>query len=78
MAGQWAIRAFNAMERLDAVRSKAKYLSVGRESSKTLIFPLKMSDNVMIIMTIRSRAEATEIFDTVTKFVKGSNLILSV
>ena len=78
MAGHWAIRAFNAMERLDAIRSKVKYLSVGRESSKTLIFPVKMSDNLMIIMTIRSRTEATEIFDIVTKFVGGGGLILSV
>jgi len=29
-------------------------------------------------MTIRSRTEATEIFDIVTKFVGGSGLILSV
>jgi len=78
MAGHWAIRAFNAMERLDAIRSKAKFIAVGRETNQTMIFPVSISDNLMVIMTIGAKTESTEIFEIVTRFIQGSNLILTV
>ena len=78
MAGHWAIRAFNVMERLDVVNTKSRYLVVGRDANKTMIFPLTLSDNYMIIVTIKARTEATEIFEIMMKFIEGSNLILTV
>jgi hypothetical protein len=77
MAGHWAIRAFSAMERLNATRSKVKYIVVGREKNKALIFHFDVLDNLLIIMSIYLNAESTELFETVTKFVESSNLMLT-
>jgi len=67
MAAHWAILAFNAMERLNEVRSKAKYLCVGREKNKALIFPINSA--LMMIMVLNVRTEATEIYELTTKFI---------
>ena len=77
MAGHWMIRAFNSMEHLDAFRSKTKFVVAGRETNTTLIFPLNLSKNLMVIMTIRIKTEATEIFEMVTRFIESSNLTLT-
>jgi hypothetical protein len=76
MAGHWAIRAFSAMERLNAIRPKVRYIVVGREKNKALIFPITVSDNLLVIMSIYLNAESTELFKIVTKFVQNSNLTL--
>jgi hypothetical protein len=70
MAGHWVMSAFHTMERLDAFRSKTRFLVVGREKNMNIIFPLNSSGNLMIIMTIQTRSEPTEIFEIVTKFIK--------
>jgi len=69
MAAHWGILAFNAMERLDTVRSKAKYLAIGREDNKTLIFPLDESRSLMVIMTTSNDAEATKMYDIVIQLI---------
>ena len=69
MAAHWGILAFNAMERLDTVRSKAKYLAIAREDNKTLIFPLDESRSLMIILTITNDSEATEMYEMAMRLV---------
>jgi hypothetical protein len=78
MAGHWVMSAFHTMKRLDAFRSKTRFLAVGRETNMTLIFPFNTEGTLMIIMTILAKTEPTEIFEIVTRFIKASNLTLTV
>ena len=43
MAPTWGIRAFNLMQRLDEFSSKARYLSIGRDDNKGMIFLLNLN-----------------------------------
>jgi hypothetical protein len=69
MVGKWGILAYNALARLENARSKTKYLSVGRETTKGMLFPASIFEGVMIGLTIELKTEATEIYELVMKFV---------
>jgi len=69
MAGRWGILAFNSMERLEPVTSKAKYLVMVREDYNGLIFPVNLSEDVMISLIINSKTEADVIYQRVNSFL---------
>ncbi len=70
MAAHWALLAFNAMKRLDPVRSKVKYISIGREDHKTLLSPVNFhGTDLMIIMAVKFGNESTEIHDKIMKLL---------
>jgi hypothetical protein len=72
MVGMWGILAYNAVMRLEKARSKTKYLTIGRETTKGMLFPANIFEGVMIGLTIELRTEATEIYELVMKFVDES------
>jgi len=70
MAGHWAILAFNAMKRLDAARSKTKFIVVGCEDHKALIFPVSYQGNdLLLIMSVRLRLETSDLYERITRFL---------
>jgi hypothetical protein len=69
MAGKWGILAFNAMERLEPVTSKAKYLLLVRENYIGMIFPVHADEEVMVGLTIDPKADAATIYLTVHSFL---------
>ena len=62
MVGQWGILAFKAMARLDGVRTKARYIVVGREKFNALIFPVESEAHLLIGITFDAKANPREIF----------------
>jgi hypothetical protein len=78
MAGRWGILAFNSMERLEPVKSKAKYLVMVREDYNGLIFPANILEEVMISLIIDSKAEAAGIYQKVlSSLTEDSRSIIS-
>jgi hypothetical protein len=73
MVGQWGILAFKAMARLDGVRSKAKYIVVGREKFNALIFPVESEPNLIIGLTFDAGANPREIFAQLTHLFENSS-----
>jgi hypothetical protein len=70
MAAHWALLAFNSMKRLDAERSKTKYIVVGREEYKTLIFPASLhGSNIMLILTSTLQTNVEEIYTRIMKIM---------
>jgi hypothetical protein len=69
MAGKWGILAFNSMERLEPVKSKAKYLLMVRENYIEMMFPANIPEDVMIGITIDPKAEAAGIYQVVHEFL---------
>ena len=78
MAGHWGILAFKAMERLDGVRTKAKYIVVGRKDYNAMIFPVSLPEDLMIALTFKLKTEAGELFDIVVKLFEDSKTIKNV
>src|SRR5579864_2238852 len=62
MVGQWGILAFKAMARLDGLRTKARYIVVGREKFNALIFPIESETDLLIGLTFDAEANPREIF----------------
>ena len=76
MVGQWGILAFKAMSRLDGLRTKAKYIVVGREKFNALIFPVESDRNLIVGMTFDAMANPREIFAQLMGLFENSpNLI---
>jgi hypothetical protein len=69
MAGKWGILAFNSMERLEPTTSKARYLMMVRDDSIGMMFPVSVSEEVMVGLTIDSKAEAAGIYQLVHAFL---------
>jgi len=69
MAGRWGILAFNSMERLEPVTSKAKYLVMVREDYNGLIFPANLSEEVMISLIFDSKTQADGVYQRVYSFL---------
>jgi hypothetical protein len=72
MAPQWDIVAFNLMQRLDSFRSKARYLAIGRDDLKGLIFPVPPSESTYIVLTLAKTANLDEIYESVIELAKNS------
>jgi len=70
MIGKWMILAFSAMERIEKAKWKSKYVSVGRENHKGMVFPAEIFGGVMIGLKIEMKTECTEIYELVMKFVE--------
>jgi len=70
MVGIWSILTFNSVVRLEKARSKTKYITIGRETTKGMIFPAHIFEDVMIGLTIEPKTEATEIYELVMRFVE--------
>ena len=73
MVGQWGILAFKAMARLDGVRTKAKYIVVGREKFNALIFPVESERNLIIGLTFDAGTNPREIFAQLTALFENSS-----
>jgi hypothetical protein len=72
MVGHWGIQAFKTMARLDGIRTKARYIVVGREKFNAIIFPLESEKNLMIGMTFDPDANPREIFIELMKLLEKS------
>ena len=70
MAGKWGILAFNSMERLEPVKSKAKYLLMVRENYIEMIFPANIPEEVMVGLAIDPKADVSEIYQAVLPFLR--------
>jgi hypothetical protein len=78
MAGKWGILAFNSMERLEPVKSKAKYLLMVRENYIEMIFPANIPEEVMLGLAIDPKADVSLIYQVVLAFLsEQSNSILA-
>jgi hypothetical protein len=75
MAGHWGILAFKAMERLDGVRTKVKYIVVAREAYNAMIFPASRPEKLMIALTFKLKTDAEELFQIIFKLFEDSNSI---
>ncbi|HXQ93354.1 MAG TPA: hypothetical protein VN739_10145 [Nitrososphaerales archaeon] len=62
MVGHWRIVAFKAMIRLDDVRTKTKYVVIGRKKYNAFVFPVEFEKNLMIAVTFEASADPREIF----------------
>ena len=69
MAGKWGILAFSSMERLEPVKSKAKYLLMMREDYVEMIFPATIPEDVMLGVTLDPKAEPAGIYHIVHAFL---------
>ena len=69
MAGKWGILAFNSMERVEPVKSKAKYLLMVREDYLEMVFPANIHEDVMLGLTIDPKADAAGIYQLVHTFL---------
>jgi hypothetical protein len=74
MVGQWGILAFKALSRLNGVRTRAKYLVVGREKFNAIIFPMRLEAEVLIGLTFDPKANPTEIYDLLCGLFEEINL----
>ena len=72
MVSQWNIAAFGLFQRLDSFRSKARYLVIGRDDLKGLIFPLPPSETIYVVLSITKAADAAAIYESVIAMVKNS------
>jgi hypothetical protein len=74
MVAHWALLAFNAMKRLNTVRSKAKFIMVQREELKTLIFPASLGNaDLMMVLTINLDHEPAEIYERAMRLISGAS-----
>ncbi len=73
MAGKWGILAFNSMERLEPIKSTARYLLMVRENYSEMMFPAKIPEEVMIGLAIDSKKEPSEINQVVHAFLSGES-----
>jgi len=71
MVSQWNIVAFNLMQRLDSVRSKARYLLIGRDELKGLIFPVPPSETHYVVLTLAKKANVEGLYENVLEHVKN-------
>lgn len=78
MAGHWGILAFKAMERLDGVRTKAKYIVVGRERYNALIFPVSAPSSLMIALVFQLKTDPAELYEKVMKQFEDNTKIMTV
>jgi hypothetical protein len=69
MAGKWGILAFSSMERLEPVKSKAKYLLMMREDYVEMIFPATIPEDVMLGVALDPKAEPARIYQIVHAFL---------
>jgi hypothetical protein len=69
MAGKWGILAFNSMERLEPVPSKAKYLVMVGEGYIGMVFPVRIAEEIMVGLTIDPKAEPAGIYQLVQTFL---------
>jgi len=76
MVGQWGILAFKAMSRLDGVRSKAKYIVVGREKFNAIIFPLESDQDLIVGLTFDAAMNPREIFAEIMKSLESNSSLL--
>lgn len=72
MAAQWDIVAFKLMQRLDRFRTKLRYLEIGRDDFKGLIFQMPSSDDLFVILTLGKEANGIGIYNTVRNFTENS------
>jgi len=70
MGPSWVIHVFSTVQRFDAFRSKAKYLSIGRERFKGVIFPVPSRSGIIVILGTDYGAESTELYELVIQFVE--------
>ena len=72
MAPQWDLVAFSLMRRLDNVRSKERYLAIGRDNLKGLIFPVPPSETIYIVLTLAKTADMDAVYESVVELAKNS------
>ncbi len=65
--GHWGMVAFKAMTRLDGMRSKTRYIVVGREEYNAIIFPVGNEQGLMVAATFELMTNPREIFDALKK-----------
>lgn len=75
MAGRWAILAYNSMERLETLPSKKRYLLMVNESCTRLIFQTKLSEAVLIGMTLERKAADFGIFHQVQEILSDIKVV---
>jgi hypothetical protein len=78
MVGQWVLLAFKAMARLDGVRTKAKYLAVGREKFNALIFPTEPDNDALVGITFDADTNPREIFAKLSHLLEKSPKLVRV
>ncbi len=69
MAPLWGLLVFTILQRLDSFRSKVRYVSVGRENYKGVLFFVPPHDSLMIILTTDKRAESSGMYEMVIQFI---------
>jgi hypothetical protein len=77
MVGQWGLLAFKAMARLDGVRTKAKYIVIGREKFNALIFPVESETDLLIGLTFDATTNPREIYAELSKLFENNAKIIS-
>jgi hypothetical protein len=76
MVGQWGILAYKALSRLDGVRTKAKYIVVGREKFNGLIFPIESDRDILLGITFDAETNPREIFAKLREIIEESTKVV--
>lgn len=71
MAGKWEILAFNSMERLEPVKSKAKYLCFVTENYTEIVFSSFLEEDVMFSLVVEPGTESLAIYRLLKLFLGG-------
>ena len=75
MAGRWAILAYNAMERLEALPSNERCLLMMNDSCTRMIFESKLSEAVIIGITLESKSSDSGIFHQVQEIISEIKVV---
>ncbi len=76
MVGQWGILAYNALSRLDGVRTKAKYIVVGREKFNGLIFTIESDKDILLGITFDPETNPREIFSKLSIVIEANTQLV--
>ena len=74
MAGRWAILAFNSMERLENIQSKERYLIMVNESYSRLFFQIRLTNDVLVGLTLQPETSTSGIFQQVREMLAESQI----